>query len=122
MQTQQSGPEYMNLTGYEGLNVLRYPKIASWCDVDLNDHINQSAFIKYCIEAVTTHQKHGEPTLKDLKNVADVLHPRFVQTQYLRELNPEDEIDIVTWQVDHSTLRMDIEGNQGTLFKMLMEV
>jgi acyl-CoA thioesterase FadM len=117
----------MGVPGYPGTEKEDLPKIpenafeyitsATYSDEDMNGHVNQSSYIRFCMDAATraSLSGHYDHYTKDM-----CLYPSLQWTiSYVGESHANDQLNIFTWQEkncpEHIFFTMLINGKK-TIF------
>ena len=66
-------------------------------DTDRNNHVNQGAFMRYCIDCASLAAKHGEFFERFSKDMA-YYNLKRVSMEYLGEVNAGDEMQMICWE------------------------
>ncbi|XP_062585930.1 uncharacterized protein LOC134247615 [Saccostrea cucullata] len=97
-------------------NAYKYDVIPGHSDEDVNCHLNQSSYIRFCMDAATSASLNGyyEHYTRDM-----CLYPSIQWTiSYVGESIAGDQLTIFTWQKEHTpdNIQFAIERNGNLIF------
>ena len=86
-----------------------FPYRVVWSDTDYYYHVNQSSYIRFCLDAIAEAGMEGR--LKDINRDIGQVKVKEMRMLYAAETKPHEELNIHVWQddVNLKTVHCEIE-------------